>query len=36
VGDDFYNKFHEEADIDPEDITRETDSMNLTNRGKAT
>jgi hypothetical protein len=34
VGDDIYNKFHEEADIDPEDISREMDSIEFDKSGK--
>ncbi|NTW23964.1 MAG: hypothetical protein HGA37_04640 [Lentimicrobium sp.] len=35
VGDDIYNKFHEEADIDPEEISRKMDSIEIDTSGKS-
>lgn len=35
AGDDIYNKFHEEADMDPEKISREMDSIEFDKSGKS-
>lgn len=33
VGDDIYNKFHEEADLDPEEFSRKIDSVEFDKSG---